>query len=173
MKINAPRLKAVPGEKPPELKRRQARFEKTLGEYAEVLKEDADWDYNHILRILKYKMERVRNHIVGHNIIKGAKRIGREMDEPIRLLGRVIEDEYDRETMRAFHAKHGQAKMIRESPDENGNVPIKFLYRNGKQATEKMGREMRKAYERAHERRKADLRRAFEIMVENLWSWWD
>lgn len=54
---------------------RKKEFEKKLSDYKKFLKNDHDWDWAYILRLLKYKLERTRKCIVSNHIIRSAPKI--------------------------------------------------------------------------------------------------
>lgn len=43
-------------------------LDKKITEYKHILKEDEDWDWHHILKLLSYKLERTRKCILKNNI---------------------------------------------------------------------------------------------------------
>jgi hypothetical protein len=57
-----------------------------------VLAEDADGDYQHLLRILLYKLRRMRHTITTNRIVVAAPKVGREISGVERLLERVINE---------------------------------------------------------------------------------
>jgi hypothetical protein len=149
-------------------------FKKRLREYTPILKEDQDYDYHFVLKMLRYKLERTRKHILDHGIIMDAKLVGKEIQEVIKLLERVEQDKYQQEFMKPIDKKYGRSKMVFGKPDENGSSSLSFKYKNDTPAKEKARTlASRKAYAAADQARKSDLEKAFALMAKNIWKWWD
>lgn len=148
-------------------------FKKRLREYTPILKEDRDYDYHFIFKMLRYKLERTRKHILEHDIVD-AKVIGKEIQEVTQLLERVEQDKYLDALIRPIDNKYGRAKMISGKPDENGSSSVTFKYKNDTPAKEKARtKAMLKAYADSDKARQNDLEKAFSLMAKNIWKWWD
>lgn len=144
---------------------------KRIAEWVKFLKDDGDYDAGYALSILRYKFKRVREHIVEHNIVADAKKIEREIKVVEELLNRVINDEYDDKYHKVFEKKYGKSEWKRY-PETKNTVRVEILY-GGKPMTEKMGNEMRKNHTKAWNEKQADLKKAFDLMLKNIWNWWD
>ena len=151
-------------------KERRASWKKKCAEYARFLRDDFDFDYTYILYLLRYKLGRTRRCLLrGHT--KSAEQDAKDIQEVEDLLWKVCEHGYEEEVMATFTKKYGKPKMKATPVSEHADK-IDLLY-NGKPATKAMVNQMRKAWERAHANRVADLRKAFDIMAEKMWGWWD
>lgn len=150
-------------------------FEKKMREYRKFLKDDYDWDWQYIIRMLRYKLERTRKCILDNDIIADAKKVGREIDEVAKLLKRVEEDRYFEELRRPFFKKYGHPKMISGKPIKGGRaVPVTIAYsketsRNRNQIT----KESLRLSKLEDQLRRQDLKRAFDLMLKHIWGWWD
>ena len=60
---------------------------KKAREYARFLRDDFDWDYAFILRLLRYKLERTRRCIVSNEIVVSAPRVDRQIAATARGSG--------------------------------------------------------------------------------------
>ena len=155
-------------------RRKLIEFERKLREYRHFLKHDEDYDWQFIVRMLRYKLERTRKCILDNKIIEDAPKVGREIREVVDLLKRVEEDRYFEELHRPFWKKYGKPTMISGKDDGRGLAPVTIKYpketpRNRKQRIResiRIDREERRL-------REEDLKKAFRLMEKNLWNWWD
>lgn len=172
--MNLPILKLFPGETKEHLAKRQKRYEKKMAEYAKFLIEDEDWDFAFIFHSLIYKLERTRDCIVKNKLIVRSDDVGKEINEVVVLLKKVVEDDYEAEFFKDYYKKYGKPKMVSKPVEgkEGKLFQIEFLYK-GKPATEAMRKEMRKLYKQAGAAKVADLHRAFKLMEDRIWGWWD
>jgi hypothetical protein len=156
-------------------KSKKAQFDKKIREYRRFLKGDEDWDWAYVVRLLQYKLERTRKCIVSNNFIVGAKRVGCQIEEVERLLGRVLADRYYDEISKDFRKRYGSLRMKAGKSDlRNESVPVEFVFaretpRNRKQ----VHREFSRLQRRAAAMQQADMKRAFTLMSKNIWNWWN
>lgn len=167
--------RAPAGASPSTRRSRKAAFEKKLREYRTFLRNDFDWDWAYILRLLRYKLERTRKCIVANNIIVGARRVGREIREVERLLERVTADRYYEQIARPFHRKYGRLKMVFGERDPRTKTrAVTFTYaRETPRTRERIHREADRLHRQAEKMQRDDLKRAFAFMQERIWGWWD
>jgi len=151
---------------------RAAAFRRRMREWIGFLRDDHDYDYDYILAVLAYKLGRTRQYIKGHNLIKDAGKVAREIKEVEGLIRKVMADDYHEEVFASFYKKHGHPRRVTREAGPRGLVECDILY-GGKSATPAMRREQARLYEREDEARKADLRKAFDLMVERIWGWWE
>lgn len=149
-------------------------FDKKLGEWAEVLKEDWDSEPDDILIVLKYKLSRTRKQLVKNDLTATTKRMEREILAVERLLDRVIKDDYLSECLKPVKAKYGDMKMEFGKKDTGvpNTVSCDFVWPKAK--SQKRARlAFRRAGEKADRMKETDLKRAFELLAKNMWGWWD
>ena len=160
--------------KPRKTVKQKAEHEKKVKEYTHFLKDDADWDWDYILRLLRYKLQRTRHCIASGSTVNRA-RTAAEIKEVEDLLWKVLEHDYHSEAFKEFYRKHGKPKhrCVECVPPNKHATKLEITYRNGKESTEAMGRECRKLAKKEFDLQKSDLRKAFKIMVEKIWGWWD
>lgn len=167
---------------PAQKRARAAAQRKRLREWVKFLKEDRDFDWAYILRVLKYKLERTRKFIVekGNTEKKQAKATGRGIKEVETLIERVLEHDYQEDAFRDFYRHYGRPKMItipatKEEQAKNPHLGgrLEFLYRNGKPATDAMRKESRRLYKVASKAQVDDLKKAFALIVDRIFGWWD
>ncbi|HLD99946.1 MAG TPA: hypothetical protein VJB59_06790 [Bdellovibrionota bacterium] len=150
-------------------------FEKKVREYRKFLKDDYDWDWHFIIRMLRYKLERTRRCILDNNIIADAKKVGKEIDEVVRLLKRIEDDPYFKEIRKPFYKKYGYPKMVFGKRIKGRNsVEATVVYpRENPRNREQIARESLRLSKLEDELRRKDLKRAFDLMLKNIWGWWD
>jgi hypothetical protein len=150
-------------------------FEKKLREYRAFLRDDFDWDWAYILRLLQYKLERIRKCIVANDIIVGASRVAREIREVERLLERVTADRYYDKIAKPFHRKYGRLKMVFGERDPRTNTrAVTFTYaRETPRTRQRIHSEAHRLHQQAEKMQQDDLKRAFVLMHERIWGWWD
>lgn len=156
-------------------KSKKAIFEKKMREYRAFLKNDYDWDYGHILRLLKYKLERTRKCILSNDIFTSAPKIGKQIKQVEKLLERVYNDRYYDEISKEFHRKYGRLKMI-TGKSELGTKYSSLTFKYTKETSrnsKKIRKEFRRLIKKENQMRLNDLRRAFNLMHKNIWGWWD
>lgn len=134
------------------------------------LKDDVDWDYSAIVRMLIFKLERTRRCIVGNGIIADAPEVAQQIEQVVGLLKRVEADDYMDEISREHKKKYGTLKMIAGKGDGR-SVPIKMVFRklDNKRAHDEHSR----LYQLADQMRRDDLATAMMLMAEHLLGWWD
>ena len=134
-----------------------------MKEWTAFLKDDGDFDYVDILKVLRYKLERVRVHIRTHDMVMDAGKISSEIKSVLKLLDRVIKDDYETIHVNAFLKKHGL--KMKCGVDKDGKFDSGI--------PDELSSEFLSATDAAFMERKEDLKKAFELLSENMWSWWD
>jgi len=157
-------------------KERKKRDKKRLKKYSKFFRKNYDWDYNYIIDLLRYKIKRVRKYIRKHDIIEKQtlNEIISQMTETEQLLERVVSYDYGADLEREFIEKFGGKIRYNTKFKKNHVLEIERDY---SEINENQMEEAKKEFEQMHERefelRKADLKKAFDLMTENIWSWWD
>ena len=134
------------------------RESRRLAEWKKFLKDDADWDWGYILRVLAYKIARTRkcmaNGLEDKNTLNPKLKVMRDIEA---LLEKVALDDYEND------------KEIRKyfSSDK---VLSKFSWINNKKIRKN---DMRRALNRAAAERDIDLRQAFDLIATHIYEWWD
>jgi hypothetical protein len=146
-----------------------------VAEYRKFLKDDFDWDYEYILRLLIYKLSRTRRCIVENEIVASNERIGRQIQAVEKLLQKVVNDQYSEEISRDFHKKYGKLKMKSGKASAGSrSVPVTFYYqRENDKNRRQIHRERRSLDRQAVRMKERDLARAFALIQKNIWRWWD
>ncbi len=156
--------------------RRSKEFKKKLNEYRRFLKDDYDWDYAYILRLISYKLKRTRECIIKNNLVTSAHKIAKQIKQVETLLNRVDNHAYADEVLKDFHRKYGQLRMIMAPKEKRGknSIPVHFKFaKEIPQNRQKIHREFRKLMNKAHRMEWQDLNMAFDLMKKNIRGWWD
>jgi len=125
---------------------------------------------------LRYKIENVRKYIKKHDIIEQETldEIVSQMIETENLLKRVVSYDYNADLEKEFIEKFGGKIKLIIKFKKNHQLKIKHDYSDIKEdQIEEAKIEFDKMRDKEFEYRKADLKKAFEIMTENIWEWWD
>ena len=149
-------------------------FNKKIIEYKKFLKEDKDWDWYYIIRLLGYKLKRTRECIRNNNFIDSRK-IEKEMLEVEKLLVDINNDNYFHLISREFYKKYGNSKMIIEDKNyTNGFSPITIKYqKETARNRNKIGEELVFLSIMSEHMKQADIEKAFSLMAKNIQNWWD
>jgi hypothetical protein len=87
-------------------------------QWAWFLRNDNDYDYGHVLRVMQYKLQRLRKHIVEHNIIADAEQVAAEIKVAEDMIARLLADDYCADELEAYRKQYGYCWM--------SQVPIQF-----------------------------------------------
>lgn len=154
-------------------RKHKSEWRKKCKEYARLLEDDFDFDWWHIISLLRYKLQRTRRQLaIGYNANR--REVCREIEDVENLIWKVLEYDYDGEASASFYKKHGKPKVVSKPiPGQPHLMSMEFIYPNGKPATKAMCKQLINNYNKAFNMKKADLKKAFDIMLEKIWGWWD
>ena len=157
-------------------KERKKLDKKRLKKYSKFLRKNYEWDYTYIIDLLRYKIKRVRKYIKKHDIIErqSLDKIVSQMTETEQLLERVVSYDYSADLEREFIEKFGGKIRYKTKFKKNHVLEIEHDYSEiNENQIEEAKKEFAQILDREFELRKADLKKAFELMTENIWGWWD
>ena len=66
---------------------------KRLWDYLPLIWNDGDFDYGYTIRIVQFKLKRLREHIIDHDLIMDAQKVASEIAYAEKLLESYVEDE--------------------------------------------------------------------------------
>lgn len=78
-------------------------FARKMWDYAPLLWDDRDWDFNGVLRLARFKLRRLRDHIDHHAYIAHREDVVAELAHMDVLLRNVVEDDPDDEWSMHFN----------------------------------------------------------------------
>lgn len=130
--------------------------------YAWLLRDDFDWDYAFLFRIMRYKMTRMAKNIQSNAHVEGHQRIHDELMEAVTLLKRISEDNYISEEMGVLLDKSW------ERYEEDG-----YRKSKRKKLTKKQEARLRKLMQDSENERQADIELFFKQFKERFQGWWD
>ena len=153
---------------------------KTIIKWTPVLWNNFDYDYGYLLLMLKFKLKCMREHIVEHDIVVSAPKIGKQIRACEDIITRLKSQTYDYiEEERAAHKEKWGESVWDSIPvitEDDGLCYAMDIYteKAREQGLEKQEREEKSAlYRLGEERRQKDLDDLFRIMRDNIESWWD
>lgn len=121
-------------------------------QWAWFLRDDNDYDYGHVLKVMQYKLSRLRKHILEHNIITDAAQVGAEIQCAENLIERLLADDYCADELEAWHKQYGYCWKSQHSVSEV--VALKALH------------------DKADAQREAEWTKLFYHLQVNLRKWW-
>ena len=158
-------------EKRVEKKYQQRRLKK----YLHFLKKNPDWDYSAIIDLLRFKLKMVRTCISRNkNIVKEEiELISLQIKEVENFLQRVLDDNYYSENLVEYEKRYGKVEYKLVKIQETKTRRLEVIYHVADDLKAEAEEEHTKLILISDEEQKADLKKAFDLMVENIWNWWD
>lgn len=155
-------------------KKRKLKEVKRINKYVSFLEENHEWDYVYIIDLLRFKLKMTRKLFEkeGHSVPETNNEIVSQILEVEQLLRKVIDDEYFEPFQKEIEAKYGKSKLkFGKIKNGVGKLTVKWDLQEEKQ--EEAINEQLRLGELATQMRKDDLKKAFDLMSENIWNWWD
>lgn len=120
----------------------------------------------------KLKMTRKLFEKEGHSVAEKNNEIINQILEVEQLLQKVIDDKYFEPFQKEIEAKYGKSKLkFCKRKNGVGKITIKWDLPEEKR-NEAIIEQLRLG-ELATQMQKDDLKKAFDLMAENIWNWWD
>ena len=130
--------------------------------YIPVIWTNEDFDHGYILKMLRYKIKRTRDHIAKHRIHEGWDNDVANMDTAIKMIDAVIADDYFRDEWNAWHEGHPFRTLI----NEDDTHYIASMTDEERAAFKPLADKTYAAAEQAWQ----DL---FEYLKKHMREWWD
>lgn len=147
-----------------------------IKKYVKFLKKNPEWDYIYIIDLLRFKIRMSRKYISAHNIIvpEQLDQIVSKMKETEGFLKRVLKSPYLEELEEEFAQKFGGKVKTKMMFGKNKRIKIKTDYSAiNPEMIDEAKLEHENLMAKEHELMKADLKKAFDIVLEYIWEWWD
>ena len=138
--------------------------------YLPVLWRDEDYDYGHILSLLKYKLKRTRQHILKHDIIADAQEVADQISYAENLIQRLQDDDYLPELEKAHTEKWGDWVL-----EDNDAYPLGRCRENvfTPELDKQQRQEQQEIWRLIEETREKDWNELWEHLNKNMRSFWD
>jgi hypothetical protein len=134
--------------------------------YVPVVWDNEDFDHGYILRMLRYKIKRTRDHIAHHQIHTEWERDVKNMDAVIVLLDRIEADDYCKEEWGLYYDKWNPKRELKFEPTPDGNSRMKSM-------TEQERLEFRAVADKDYAAMEQDWHELWHMLDLHLRSWWD
>jgi len=150
----------------------------TIIQWIPTLWNDTDWNDKDILRVLDYKLSRVRRELEkGYGADDWKKERFAEIDEVRALFSAILEGEFVSAERAAHREKYGEINMNSEPTDDPRLSRCIFTYskvdKNDAAKMEEASQESYKISMLEEQREKEAYEKAFKLIAENSRKWWD
>jgi len=147
-------------------------------QYAWFLRHDYDWDYEYLLDLMKFKMQRMANTIENNDLIEGNKRVAKQLRYSCYLIDRYQGSEDYNKAYAAFVERWGEVTYEWEDIGFVGNEKLSRLEtkfgKAGCTEEEMLAQEdLRKLYRADGQINQQLLNRLFKHTRTYLEGWWD
>ena len=136
---------------------------KRFFDYAPLIWADEDYDKDFIYMMLKYKIQRTREHLADHKMRGDWEVVCAEMLEAETIINRMLKEDYLQAEQDAHFAKWPRVTSI----DEDGNEYSEYTH------DKPQGFEWREISERIRELERLDEIRLGYLLTVSIQSWWD
>lgn len=136
-------------------------------QYSILLWSDFDWDYVYFLKLMRYKLSRMRKRIIANNLIRAAEQVGAEIKHAEDLLTHLIEDDFHEDLMDAHEKKYGRFTFR----DDDNIFSREFV--NTEEEKKQEQQEFREILDKQYEAREQCKRELVEHVICRLERWWD
>ena len=138
-------------------------------QYSWFLRNDYDWDSVFLLKLMHFKMNRMQKNIGQSGNCTNNKKIAREIRASMRILNRLIEDDYILTEMKILSDKHPFFEESEEVKGSNGRL-FRSVHRNYSKAD---WARFKKYSAKEEVLRRRDERAFFGILQKRFRGWWD
>jgi len=148
-----------------------------------------DFDSAYAMYIFLWKLERLAKVMNDNDRHVGDLEQAKKIKEVIRLINRVMEDDYHEEFEKEVTAKYGDSIRYEAStrgvwgfankdkgPFKNrhtGSISFNKREKETPENYKKVHKAERRAYLKADKKRKKEWKKALNIIEENFFAWWD
>lgn len=142
--------------------------------YKEVLKDDTDYDYSDYRRVIQFKLKRMYLHFTTCTRVNENKEQFKALKECIDILGRLLEDDYEKPFREAHDKKWGELKT--EFVKVGGSKYSRMLFSRPKAITETEKRQEQKEdmrnFRKATTLKEHDRERLYFLLHKYEENWW-
>lgn len=141
-----------------------------------VIWKDRQWDYVFLLIILRHKLKMMRDFFNKDAMYVGAEKDAKDMDLCIKLVNRLINDDYLINVFKHHEKKWGELQMKSVPYEEDPRLhKLEFSVPNVKtESDDKKERIQRNFLHNLEEKqKKQDLELLTKLLNKHLFKWWD
>ena len=139
-------------------------------DYALFLWPDRDWDYYHILRTLRFKLERVRTEIIEADRHSDALRTAAQIRLCTNLLQRLMDNAYSEVLHENLEAKYGETIFVR-LPE--GHFTMKRANVHTDADEERYRKDIKECFNHELYMQKQDMELFCSKFSKYIRGWWD
>ena len=140
-----------------------------------IIWNDGDWDYHFLLRVLRFKLQDLQGGISSRNRHVGCQRQMQRIDLCIKLLNRLLADNYHELAFASHDRKWGKPEFSWKAMPNNDMEELEM--HRAAVITEKDENQQRKEYRRWAEHwrqlERQDIEMLFSTMAKYIQYWWD
>jgi hypothetical protein len=149
--------------------------QKRIKKYVRFLKNNREWDFQHIIDMLRFKLKMMRKYLLseGHVNDEAIQRMTTQIYEVELLLKKVVDDNYFTLLHDDFNRNYGTIEHDFIKIKGTKTSRIEFKWNVPDEKLEEAKEVYHQLMDKADALRKKDLEKAFQLMLENIWGWWD
>lgn len=158
-------------------------FFKRLWDYLPLIWNDNDFDYNYTITLIKFKLKRLRDHIIEHDFILHSKKYAKQIDKALADLERYHSlsggNDLDR-WIKETEAKYGPLIRYTECDIFNDRVPKRpytTTFSKYDKETDKNKKEIyrfqTKMLNRQTREQERHWKKFWQQLEKNMRYWWD
>lgn len=147
-----------------------ASFVARLWAYLPIIWHDVDYDYFSILRLMRFKIGRIRKHIKKHDLRSDTQSQVRRMWIVEQLLTRLIDSNYGSLEWQQLCDKWGELEFVKLSDGTGATLRHKLETPENKEEINKAVLRMAKA---SADQEEADWKWLWEMLAKHMRNWWD
>lgn len=142
------------------------RYFHNLKKFHSILVDDRDYDFMWLIKLIRHKLVCMEHFFLTDAIVEGAEEDAKNMRRCIKVLDRLIEDDYCKEEFEDIEERFGKLRYTKEMGFCGSKVKTKEDYcKEGKDIISLLHKEERlKEY---------DMHLFCEIFKKHYRNWWD
>ena len=133
-----------------------------------LLKNDHDWDYDYLFRILLLKLQMMQKALQE----EVEPRIVKEINIAIFLLKRIIEDKYIDEDLKEHEKEYGEMKSRKVEYIEDRDLTLYETYFEKASSQKEAKKALARIGQKAANRRLNEIRFLFNYIGKHIEGWW-
>jgi hypothetical protein len=148
---------------------------KILIEWIPIIWGNYDWDEHYLLRILQYKISRMRKYHQNFGHLLHADKVIKDMKYAEFLLKRIMEDNYCEKESEELEQNWGELEFQRTYLPENDmySVHIARILCKSEKDIKLERQESLRLYNKRELLLKTDIDTLFKLLAKKLRMWWD